>query len=79
MNNYTGWFLKKFWKQRNVLGLNEYDSSSLICRRVVWHGGGFGQLTVDEQVGKSPLGERPNILRNRGKRVPSVSSREIAA
>ena len=52
----------------------------LICRRAFpARMGVLSRLLVEEQVGSSPLGEKPRILRKRGKRVPLGSSREIAA
>ena len=52
----------------------------LICRRAFpARMGVLSRLLVEEQVGSSPLGEKPRILRKLGKRVPSGSSRENAA
>ena len=51
----------------------------LICRHAFpARMGVLGRLLVEKQVGSSPLGERPRILRKRGKRVPSVSFRKSA-
>ena len=52
----------------------------LICRRAFpARMGVLSRLLVEKQVGSCPLGEKPRILRKRGKRVPSGSSQEIAA
>ena len=51
----------------------------LICRHAFpARMGVLGRLLVEEQVGSSPLGERPRILHKQGKRLPLVSSRENA-
>ena len=73
---YTGWFSKRFEKKKNGFEMGTTRSRLFVDvpprhERVV-----LGRLLVEEQGESSLLGEGPNILRKRDKRVPSVSSQE---